>query len=209
MKPEDPATLRRSLGLFETTLGGIGIILGAGIYALVGEVAGKAGDAVWVSFLMAAAMAAVIGLSYAELASAFPKAGADYEYTRQALGLRAAFVVGWLIVIGNLVAAATVSLGFGGYLHTFVDIDPTALALAALVAATFIAFYGIREAVWLSVILTLAEVGGLVFVIVIGVPHLGDVDLLEAEMGAAGIFSGAALVMFAFIGFEQIATLSE
>lgn len=209
MKPEDPATLRRSLGLFETTLGGIGIILGAGIYALVGEVAGKAGDAVWISFLMAAAMAAVIGLSYAELASAFPKAGADYEYTRQALGLRAAFVVGWLIVIGNLVAAATVSLGFGGYLHTFVDVDPTVLALAALVAATFIAFYGIREAVWLSVILTLAEVGGLVFVIAIGVPHLGDVDLLEAEMGAAGIFSGAALVMFAFIGFEQIATLSE
>ena len=209
MKPEDPATLRRSLGLFETTLGGIGIILGAGIYALVGEVAGKAGDAVWVSFLMAAAMAAVVGLSYAELASAFPRAGADYEYTRQALGLRAAFVVGWLIVIGNLVAAATVSLGFCGYLHTFVDVDPTALALAALVAATFIAFYGIREAVWLSVILTLAEVGGLVFVIVIGVPHLGDVDLLEAEMGAAGIFSGAALVMFAFIGFEQIATLSE
>jgi len=209
LKPEDPATLRRSLGLFETTLGGIGIILGAGIYALVGEVAGKAGDAVWVSFLMAAAMAAVIGLSYAELASAFPKAGADYEYTRQALGLRAAFVVGWLIVIGNLVAAATVSLGFGGYLHTFVDVDPTALALAALVAATFIAFYGIREAVWLAVVLTLAEAGGLVFVIVIGVPHLGDVDLLEAEMGAAGIFSGAALVMFAFIGFEQIATLSE
>jgi len=209
LKPEDPATLRRSLGLFETTLGGIGIILGAGIYALVGEVAGKAGDAVWVSFLMAAAMAAVIGLSYAELASAFPKAGADYEYTRQALGLRAAFVVGWLIVIGNLVAAATVSLGFGGYLHTFVDVDPTALALAALVAATFIAFYGIRETVWLAVALTLAEVGGLVFVIVIGVPHLGDVDLLEAEMGAAGIFSGAALVMFAFIGFEQIATLSE
>jgi len=209
LSAEDPATLRRSLGLFETTLGGIGIILGAGIYALVGEVAGKAGDAVWVSFLMAAAMAAVIGLSYAELASAFPKAGADYEYTRQALGLRAAFVVGWLIVIGNLVAAATVSLGFGGYLHTFVDIDPTALALAALVAATFIAFYGVRETVRLAVVLTLAEAGGLVFVIAIGVPHLGDVDLLEAEMGAAGIFSGAALVMFAFIGFEQIATLSE
>ena len=190
-------------------MGGVGIILGAGIYALVGEVAGKAGDAIWVSFLMAAAMAAVVGLSYAELASAFPRAGADYEYTRQALGLRAAFVVGWLIVIGNLVAAATVSLGFGGYLHTFVDVDPTVLALAALVAATFIAFYGIREAVWLAVMLTLAEAGGLVVVIVIGVPHLGDVDLLKAEMGAAGIFSGAALVMFAFIGFEQIATLSE
>src|SRR3970282_1086282 len=110
--------------------------------------------------------------------------------------------------MGTRVAAATVSLGFGGYLHTFVDVDPTVLALAALVAATFIAFYGLREAVWLAGVLTRAEAGGLVFVIVIGVPHLGDVDLLKAEMGAAGIFSGAALVMFAFIGFEQIATLA-
>ena len=106
-------TLRKTLGLLETTVGGVGIILGAGIYALVGEGRGKAGDAVWLSFLLAAVMAGVIGLSYAELAAAFPRAGADYEYTRQALGLRVSFVVGWLIVIGNLVAAATVSLGFG------------------------------------------------------------------------------------------------
>lgn len=193
----------------ETTLGGVGIILGAGIYALVGEVASDAGNAMWISFLMAAVMAGIVGLGYAELASAFPQAGADYEYTRRALGLRAAFVVGWLIVIANVVAAAAVALAFGGYLGELIDIAATPVAVGVLVVATLIAFYGIREAVWASVVMTLVEAAGLVFIIVIGVPHLGDVDLLEAEGGAAGVFSGAALVMFAFIGFEQVATLAE
>jgi APA family basic amino acid/polyamine antiporter len=81
--------------------------------------------------------------------------------------------------------------------------------VGALVVATVIAFYGIKEAVWTSIALTLVEVAGLVFIIAIGVPHLGDVKLLAAQHGATGIFSGAALVMFAFIGFEQIATLAE
>lgn len=204
----DP-TLRRTLGLLETTVGGVGIILGAGIYALVGEAAGKAGDAVWLSFLIAALMAAVIGLSYAELASTFPRAGADYEYSLHALGPRASFVVGWLIVIANLVAAAAVSIGFGSYLSTFVDITPTTGAVGALVVATVIAFIGIKQAVWVSILLTLVELSGLVLIIAVGVPHFGDVDLSEAEHGLSGVFGAAALVMFAFIGFQQIATLSE
>lgn len=116
-------------------------MLGAGIYALVGEAAGKAGDALWVSFLIAAAIAAVIGLSSAELASAFPKAGADYEYTRQALGQRAAFVVGWPSVIGNLVAAAAVALGLGAYVSELVGGNRTALAVAALVVALPVGLY--------------------------------------------------------------------
>ena len=190
-------------------MGGIGIILGAGIYVLVGEVAGEAGDAVWVSFLMAAGAATVIGLSYAELSSAFPRAGADYEYTRQALGVRAAFVIGWLIVIGNLVAAAAVALGFASYLTVFWDIGTRPIALVVLAVATLIAFYGIRETLWTAIVLTLIEAGGLVFIIAIGIPHFGDVDLLSTKAGAGGIFGGAALVMFAFIGFEQIATLAE
>lgn len=202
-------TLRRSLSLAEATVGGVGIILGAGIYVLIGEVAGEAGNTVWLSFLMAAGAAMTIGLSYAELSSAFPSAGADYEYTRQALGARPAFVVGWLIVIGNVVAAAAVALGFGSYLQAFWDVDATPVAIGALVVATLIAFYGIEETVWVAAALTLIEVAGLVFVIVLGVPHLGDVDLLEAKAGAAGIFGGASLVMFAFVGFEQVATLAE
>jgi APA family basic amino acid/polyamine antiporter len=201
--------LQRKLGLLETTFSGIGIILGAGIYVLVGEVAGKSGDALWISFLLAALAATAIGLTYAELASAYPRAGADYEYTRQALGPRAAFVVGWLIVIGNLVAAAAVALGFASYIQAFWDVDVRPIAAAALIVATVVAWVGIRETVWTAIVFTLIEAAGLVFIIAIGVPHFGDVDLLHAKGGAIGIFSGAALVMFAFIGFEQVATLAE
>ena len=209
MAANDRSPLRRNLGLLETTLGGVGIILGAGIYVLVGEVAGKAGNTLWVSFLMAAGMAAIIGLSYAELSSAYPRAGAEHEYTRQALGPRAAFVVGWLIVIGNLVAAAAVALGFGRYLDTFWSVGPTRISIGMLAITTLIAFYGIKESVWTSIVLTLIEVGGLVFIVAIGVPHLGDFDLTDAKAGAPGIFAGGALVMFAYIGFEQVATLAE
>jgi APA family basic amino acid/polyamine antiporter len=201
--------LRRNLGLLEITLGGVGLILGAGIYALVGEAAGTAGNAVWMSFVLAAGIAALTGLSYAELASAYPKAGADYEYSRQALGKRFAAVVGWLIIAGNVLAASAVALGFGGYFGEFFSTSPTSAALAALAVAGAIAAYGIRESMWVSITLTVIEVAGLAFIIAVGVPHIGDVPLLDTRSGTAGVFSGAALVIFAFIGFEQIATLSE
>jgi APA family basic amino acid/polyamine antiporter len=201
--------LRRSLGLFEATVGGIGIILGAGIYVLVGEVAGEAGNAVWISFALASIVAAAVGLSYAEMASMFPRAGADYEYTQRALGFRPAFVVGWLIVVGNLVAAAAVALGFGSYMTTFIDFNATPVAIVALGVATLIAFSGVRESVRLAIVLTAIEVVGLIIVIVVGLPHIGDVDLLDTQAGTAGVFSGMSLVFFAYIGFEQIATLSE
>jgi APA family basic amino acid/polyamine antiporter len=208
MKRQQPQ-LRRSLGLLETTAGGVGIILGAGIYVLVGEAAGEAGNAVWLSFAITGVLAAATGLSYAELASTFPRAGADYEYTRQALGVRPAFVVGWLIVLGNLIAASAVALGFGSYLSTFLDIDTRALAAVILILASLISYLGVQQSVRLAGILTLIEVGGLVIVIAVGLPHLGDTDLLDAKSGAASVLSGAALAFFAYIGFEQIATLSE
>jgi APA family basic amino acid/polyamine antiporter len=202
-------TLRRSLGLLETTLAGIGIILGAGVYALVGAVADEAGSGIWVSFVLAAVVASVIGLCYAELASMFPHSGADHEYTRQALGARPAFVVGWLMVIGNVIAAATVALGFGGYFHTFFDVSPTIVAIAALAVAMVIAFIGVEETVKVMIVGTLVEVGGLVLVIAVGVPDLPDAPLTTFDHGASGVLSGAALVMFAYIGFNEIATLAE
>ncbi len=206
-QPERP--LRRSLGLVETTLAGIGIILGAGVYALVGAVADEAGSGIWLSFVIAAVVASVIGLCYAELASMFPHSAADHEYTRQALGPRPAFVVGWLMVIGNIIAAATVALGFGGYLGTFIDVSPTIAAIVALAVAMLVAFIGVEETVKVMIVGTLVEVGGLVLVIAVGVPHFSDADLTTFDTGATGVLSGAALVMFAYIGFSEIATLAE
>ncbi|MGK2966076.1 MAG: APC family permease, partial [Tepidiformaceae bacterium] len=204
---EAPA-LRRRLGLFETTVSGIGIILGAGIYALVGEAAGIAGNAVWLSFLIAAAVSALTGLSYAELASMYPKAGADYEFARRGLGQRPGFVVGWLMVVSNLVGAAAVALGFGGYLAVFVDIDPAVLAAVAVVGCTLLAFAGVREAIIVSIVLTFVEAAGLIFVVVVGLPDIGERDLFDGP-GIGPLFSGAALVTFAYIGFGQVASLAE
>ncbi len=206
---EQKAKLRRSLSLVETTLAGIGIILGAGIYALVGAVAEEAGDGLWLSFVVAAVVASIIGLCYAELASMFPKSGADYEYTRAALGERPAFVVGWLMVIGNIIAAAAVALAFGGYLSTFLEVNATIAAIVALVVATGVAFIGVEETIRVMIVGTLVEIAGLLLVIAVGIPHFGEVDLAQFDGGVWGVLGGAALVMFAYLGFSEVATLAE
>jgi len=108
--------LKRELGLKEVVFYGIGVILGAGIYALIGPACELAGNALWISFLIGAFIATFTGLSYAELATMFPKAAAEYVYVRKAFGSRLlAFLIGWLIVFSGMVSAATVSLGFASY----------------------------------------------------------------------------------------------
>src|SRR5262245_60037708 len=207
---EMPATpaLRRVLGLTEVTAGGVGIIIGAGIYVLLGVATAHAGPMVWAAFLMAAALSALTGLSYAELSSMFPSAAGEYEYTRRAFPEWVAFVVGWTMVVGLVVAAATVSIGFGRYLAYFLDVSPGVAALALLAAVSVVASRGIKQSARITLTLSAVQVGGLILVIAIGLPHIGDVDLL-AGPGAAGVFSAAALVFFAFIGFDEVITLAE
>ena len=104
--------LERSLSLVEITLMSIGIILGAGIYVVIGEAAGLSGNTLWLSFILAALVATFTGLSYAELSSRFPKAGAEYVYVKNAFGKTLAWLTGWLIIAGSIIGATTVSLGF-------------------------------------------------------------------------------------------------
>src|SRR3989442_76847 len=173
-----PATsLHRVLGMTEVTAGGVGIIIGAGIYVLLGAATAHAGPLVWSAFLMAAVLSALTGLSYAELSSMFPSAAGEYEYTRQALPEWVAFIVGWTMIAGLVVAAATVSIGFARYIGYFVDIDPRATALGLLVAVCVVAMIGVKQSARLTVGLSAVQVGGLLLVVVIGLPHVGDVDL--------------------------------
>jgi APA family basic amino acid/polyamine antiporter len=192
----------------EVTAGGVGIIIGAGIYVLLGAATGLAGPVVWLAFLLAAALSVLTGLSYAELSSMFPSAAGEYEYTRHALPEWVAFVVGWTMIMGLVVAAATVSIGFARYVGYFVAVDAPVAALGLLAVVSAIAMIGIKQSARLMVALSAVQVGGLLIVVLIGLPHVGDVDLL-AGAGVGGVLGAAALVFFAFIGFDEVITLAE
>lgn len=201
--------LDRTLGLWQVTASGVGIIVGAGIYVLVGDAVAIAGARTWMGFALAAGLSVLTGLSYAELTSMYPKAGAEFEYARHTFPAWVAFVVGWIMFVGLIVAAAAVSLGFGRYLGRFVDVGPTGGGLLLLALVGGVAWAGIRRSARLTVALSLVQVGGLLYVIVIGVPHVGQVDLLAGTGGTRGVLAAAALVFFAFIGFDEVITLAE
>lgn len=200
--------LKRELGLWEVTLTGIGIILGAGIYALVGKAAGLAGGGVWIAFLVAALLASLTGLSYAELSSLFPRAGAEYVYTRKSFGKTLAFLVGWLVLFGGIMGGATVALGFAGYFAALFATPILGTAIVLMLVVGLIMFWGIKQSTRLAVAFTLVETAGLLIIIALGIPHLGSVDYF-AIPSLEGVFSSAALIFFAFVGFEAIVRLSE
>jgi basic amino acid/polyamine antiporter, APA family len=206
-RPRKPK-LKRELGLFQATLCGVGIILGAGIYALVGKTAGLAGNAVWVSFLIAAIVAAFTGLSYAELSSMFPKSGAEYIYTKKAFGKSIAFLVGWLVIVSGIIASTAVALGFAGYFAALFSTPIIPVAIGLLLLSSLLLFCGIKQSVNVAVIFTIIEAVGLILIIFIGLPYIGSVDYFEMP-SFDGVFSAAALIFFAFIGFEEMVRLSE
>ncbi len=203
-----PITLKRELGLLETVLCGVGIILGAGIYVLIGQAAGMAGNAVWISFLLASFLAAFTGLSYAELSSLLPKAGAEYVYVRKSMGKPVAFMIGWLIFISGILGASTVSLGFAGYFKALFGSPVILSALALIAIVSIINFIGVKQSALFVDVSTLIEIAGLLIIIAIGLPYIGSINYFETPR-ISGIFEAAALIFFAFIGFEDVAKLSE
>src|SRR5688572_33286598 len=126
------AKLKRTLGLAECIFFGVGSILGAGIYALVGKVAGMAGNMIWVSFLLAAGTALFTAFSYAELSAAFPKSGGEYVYVKKAFGHRMGAFLGWVISANGMISGATVALGFAGYFMEVTGIHTVAGALGII-----------------------------------------------------------------------------
>jgi len=204
------SSLKREIGLFEATAFGVGIILGAGIYALVGPAAGAAGNALWMSFIIGAIISSFTGLSYAELSTMFPKAAAEYVYARRAFRNEMwAFLLGWLIVFAGIVAASTVAVGFAGYLRSFVDAPIIVIAISLIGVLSFSSFYGIEESSRVNILFTGIEISGLVLIIVLGMGRFPNVNYLEAPLGFQGIFAASALIFFAYIGFEDIVNIAE
>lgn len=199
------------MGLFHTTMYGVGLILGAGIYALIGGAAGEAGNSVWMSFVLAAIAAVFTGLSYAELSSMYPKAAAEYSYIKNAFANNfVAFLVGWLTLFVAVISAAAIALGFGGYFSELVQVPIVLSAILVIAVLSFVNFFGIRESSSMNIIFTIIEAAGLGIVIWAGLALSGaQVDYFEAPHGFSGVFSAFTLVFFAYVGFENIANVAE
>lgn len=215
--PAGAIALKRSLTLGLLTLYGLGTILGAGIYVLVGRVAATAGMYAPLAFVIAALLAGLTGLSYAELSARLPKSAGEAVYVQEGLRRRwLSVVVGLLIVLTGVVSAATIANGFVGYLHVFVAV-PDGLAVVVLVLLLgALAAWGITESVVAASLVTLVELGGLAFIIYIGGAGLVDLPARWPELvppPAAGVWHGillgAFLAFYAFIGFEDMVNVAE
>jgi APA family basic amino acid/polyamine antiporter len=207
-EPSGAPVLRRELGLLDLSVAGVGIIMGAGIFVLLGAATARAGPLVWASFIVAGAASACTALSYAELAAMYPRAGASFEFARQAFGMRVAFMTGWLAVNAEVIAAAAVALGFGAYAHALFGVDGRIAAWVLLGAGIAIASTGALRSVGVAVTLTVIEICGLFAVSAIGFTdfHPGN---LHGTGDVSMVLGGAALVFFAYIGFEDLATFAE
>lgn len=215
--PAQTAALRRRLSLPLLALYGLGTTIGAGIYVLVGKVAGKAGLYAPVSFILACVIAGFTALSFAELASRYPRSAGEAIYVFR--GFRSpplALAVGLLVAAAGIVSSAAIANGFVGYLHEFVDVPPWLVLIALVTLLGLIAAWGIGESVGLAGLVTVIEIGGLLLIIWAARGSLAQIpdrlpDLLpplRLEVWA-GVLAGTVLAFYAFIGFEDIVNVAE
>jgi len=214
--PSQPAAaLQRRLSLPLLVLYGIGITIGAGIYVLIGAVAGHAGRyAPWSFVLAAVVMAFTVG-SYAELTTRFPVSAGEAAYVRAAFRSRAASTLtGLLTIVIGIVSSAAVALGAAGYIAQFTDLPPSAVVALLLAVLGAVAAWGILESVLLASLFTLIEAGGLLVIIVAGfqaqVPLASALAVPPLDIATlSGIGYASLLAFFAFIGFEDLANVVE
>lgn len=197
---------------------GLGTTIGAGIYALVGELAGIAGYFSPISFLIASLIATLTAMSFAELSGRFPQAAGAALYIKEGFSSQSlSTIAGLLVILAGLVSAAALINGFVGYLHEFIEVD----RLPAILLITFvlggIAAWGISTSVTLASLITIVEIGGLLLIIAvsfsgtaISVEKLSETLLPSTDFTHwKGIFAGALLAFYAFIGFEDMVDVAE
>jgi APA family basic amino acid/polyamine antiporter len=154
-------------------------------------------------------VAALTGLSYAELTTAIPRAAAEFEFVHDAFGSdRLAFLVGWILVLSNSASLGTVALGFAGYLYSLSGLPISLAALALILVMMAVNIIGIRESTAVNVLFTVIETGGLALVSVAATSVHGPLLPTPVE-DWSGAVEGAALIFFAYLGFEEIAHVSE
>jgi amino acid transporter len=213
--PHFPAAgLQRVLTLWPLTFYGLGVVLGAGIYVAIGAIIGRAGNSAPLSFLIAGAAAALTGLCYAELASRFPDAAGAAAYVQRAFhSVHLGRATGAAVTLAVAISGASVAEGAVRYLAILLPL-PSAFAKMLLVGGfTLIAVAGVRSSVGLAALIGALEIAGLVAATIVGfrtAPDFSITAALPVDAAAwAGVFAGAFIAFFAFVGFETLVNLAE
>lgn len=215
---QDQNTLKRTISYPLLTLYGLGTILGAGIYVLVGKVAISAGIYAPISFLVAALLAGLSGYSYAALSSRHPKSAGEAVYIQEAFGIRQlSTIVGWMVILTGVVSASTISNGFVGYLQVFVDISDFWAITLLLLAMTGLAVWGVNASVMVTAITTIMGIIGLLLILFVSAPAFLTIPERLPELTPPilenglwfGVLLGAFLAFYAFIGFEDMVNMAE
>ncbi|WP_417668111.1 APC family permease [Roseibium sp.] len=212
----EQATLRRALSLPLLVLYGVGVTVGAGIFALIGEILRLAGDQAPLSFLLAGIIAGTTGVSYALLVSRFPRAGGEAVFVNRGLGGLWGRFAGFGVATTGIISSAVIALAFVGYVQALVPVPKEVLLVGMVGSLAAIAWFGVRESVIFAALVTVLEVGTLLTVITFGAPLLADVPRVAGSLAPpldslalAGILSGGVIAFFAFIGFEDIENMAE
>jgi APA family basic amino acid/polyamine antiporter len=211
--------LRRGIGPWLLLFFVLGDIVGAGIYALVGEVGALIGGAIWAAFLFAFILAIFTAASYAELVTKYPRAGGSATYVNNAFrNPFISFMVAFAVMASGITSASTLTLAFSGdYLAQFINVPVLGAALVFMILINLINFYGISESVRINVILTVVEITGLLLIILIGVAALfagtGDpgraFEFKEGTSVLTALLAGTVLAFYALIGFDDSVNVAE
>ncbi|MDG5487707.1 amino acid permease [Sphingomonas sp. BGYR3] len=232
---QSPQALPRSLGWPHLLALGVGSIVGTGILTLIGVGADRAGPAVLLSFAIAGAICACAALAYAELSTMMPQAGSAYSYTRRVLGTLVAWVVGWSLILEYSLVVSTVAVGWSGYAAPLLTaigfpagltegpeqggiINLPAIFIIAVVAGMLM--LGTRESARLNSVLVLVKIATLALFVAVALPAFDAANLepfmpfgFAKSMGPDGVERGvmaaAAIIFFAFYGFDAISTAAE
>jgi APA family basic amino acid/polyamine antiporter len=206
----------RELGLLEATTLGVGAMIGAGIFILSGMASGIAGPAAIVSYILCGLMTLFTALSYSELSSSIPLAGGGYTFVHQGLGGYIAFLNGWALIFGSVVACALYALGFAEHFNPLLDmiikVSPSIKfsAFGLALVLLFVNIKGTKESGKTQNFFTITKVIMLFIFVGLCIPHVNIQNLKPfAPFGFTGIISATALIYISFFGFELISSASE
>jgi APA family basic amino acid/polyamine antiporter len=225
---EEGHGLKKAVGPWQLTAMGVGAIIGTGIFVVIGEGAAVAGPAVILSFVLAAVACSFSALSYAELASSIPVSGSAYTYTYATLGEIVAWIIGWDLILEYGVSVAAIAVGWGGNLNAFLDSAfgvalPDAIAKSPedggifnlpavfiVLAITLLLVRGVTESARVNLVMVVIKLSVLLFFIVVAFANFGTGNFQPfMPQGVDGVTSAAAIIFFAYIGFDAVSTGSE